>query len=166
MKSLLQKLLGRGALVWRESTPSMHFLVAFSIAMALHVIAPLSLFFIDTTLLRFIGIVLLLVALILNTLALTAFKAHATPHAPFATPTALITTKIFAYSRNPVYLALVIVEVGFGFIVDSGWFFVMALMLFVSLNRYIIPNEERILQESFAEAYAEYKQRVGRWVSL
>ncbi|MEA2029882.1 MAG: isoprenylcysteine carboxylmethyltransferase family protein [Campylobacterota bacterium] len=81
-----------------------------------------------------------------------------------ATNKAFITTGIFRFTRNPVYLALIIVQIGFGFIVDSGWFFVMVLMLFALLNHYIIPNEEKMLEESFGEEYWEYKGRVRRWV--
>jgi len=91
-------------------------------------------------------------------------KSHATPHAPFEKATKLITIGIFKLSRNPVYLALIIVQVGFGFIVNSSWFFVTSTILFILLNHYIIPNEEKMLAESFGEEYGEYKGRVGRWV--
>jgi len=148
-------------------TPSTYFLITFTIALFLHFIFPIYLSdLITVNLLQAIGIILLLIALTFNTLAFRAFKAHATPHDPFSQASSLITTGIFKLSRNPVYLALILVEFAFGFIVDSGWFIGTSIVLFILLNHFIIPNEEKMLEESFEKEYREYKGRVGRWVRL
>jgi len=148
-----------------QLTPSTYFLITFFTALLLYYFVPFPLS-INVSLLQFIGIGLLLIALTLNTLAFQAFQKYATPYAPFKHAKTLITTGIFAHSRNPVYLALVIIQISFGFVLNSVLFFVSSMILFTLLNHTIIPNEEKMLNESFGDEYVEYKERVGRWILL
>lgn len=64
--------------------------------------------YMDKELILTIGVILLLISLLLNTIAYRGFKKYLTPHAPFLTPTVLLQSGVFAFSRNPVYLAFML----------------------------------------------------------
>ena len=138
--------------------------MTFISGMFLSWIQPWSLtLYLDDEVIRFIGLVLLFVSLILNILAYRMFKNHLTPHAPFSTPTILIDSGVFALSRNPVYLALVLSQWGLGFVLDMVWLLTSALILWSTLHYLIVPDEENILESLFKERYTHYKRHTRRW---
>ena len=120
--------------------------------------------YLEYAVLRSIGIVLLLISLILNVLAYRAFRNALTPHAPFMKPKVLIKNGIFAVSRNPIYLALVLSEFGLAFVFDSIWLLVTALLLWVVLDRLIVRDEEKMLHSTFNQEYISYKKMTRRWL--
>ncbi len=77
---------------------------------------------------------------------------------------ALVTTGIFRHTRNPMYLGMLLVLVGWGIYLGNAaaW---AALPLFVGLlNQLQIKGEERVLRERFGDEYARYTARVRRWL--
>ncbi|GIT99943.1 hypothetical protein TSL6_04500 [Sulfurovum sp. TSL6] len=145
-------------------SPSILFVMTFISGMFLSWIQPWSLtLYLDDEVIRFIGLVLLFVSLILNILAYRMFKNHLTPHAPFCTPTILIDSGVFTLSRNPIYLALVLSQCGLAFIFDMVWPLPSAMILWITLHYLIVPDEEKILESLFKERYTHYKQQTCRW---
>jgi protein-S-isoprenylcysteine O-methyltransferase Ste14 len=77
---------------------------------------------------------------------------------------ALVDTGIFAHSRNPLYLANLLLFLGLA-IVHGGWaMYLIVLPFFVLAYTCIIAAEEQYLREQFAGAYADYCRRVPRWL--
>lgn len=118
----------------------------------------------DDETMRLSGLVLLLAGLTLNTLAYREFKKYLTPHAPFMKPKVLIKNGVFAVSRNPVYLALVLSECGLAFVFDSLWFLFNAAILWIVLDTVIVRDEEKILDSIFNQDYKNYKKMTRRWI--
>lgn len=147
-----------------ELSPSVLFLSTLSIGFFLSWVQawPLTLY-LENGVIQSVGVVLLVISLILNTLAYREFKNSRTPHAPFAIPTVLIEGGIFSLSRNPVYLALVLSQGGLGFVFDTVWLLFSALILLALLHCFIIPEEEKVLVRRFNERYEHYKQHTRRW---
>ena len=111
-----------------------------------------------------LGLSLVTLAAVLAIWALAGFsRSHTTP-APFGTPTSLLTSGPFRFSRNPLYVALVLALAGLSAVLDSAWVLASAPLLVVALNRFIIPGEEARLHEVFGERYVEYSGRVRRWL--
>ena len=77
---------------------------------------------------------------------------------------ALIRTGPFAYSRNPLYVAVMIVIIGIGVWVNSLWIIGMLIPLFFFMSRAVIAPEERYLEFKFGQEYLDYKRRVRRWL--
>ena len=79
------------------------------------------------------------------------------------TPDYLLTDGPYRYSRNPMYLAVLLVW--FGWAVFYGSLLVLASLAswWVILNFLVIPREERGLQARHKEIYRQYLQRVPRW---
>jgi protein-S-isoprenylcysteine O-methyltransferase Ste14 len=75
----------------------------------------------------------------------------------------LVDTGMFAHSRNPLYLANLLLFLGLA-IVHGGWaMYLIVLPFFVFAYTGIIAAEERYLHDRFGGAYADYCRRVPRW---
>lgn len=76
----------------------------------------------------------------------------------------LVTTGVYRFSRNPMYLGMVMVLVGLGTGLGAIPVFVAALGMFLYLDRYVIPREEAALARTFGRDYEKLRKRVRRWV--
>ncbi|KDB05476.1 hypothetical protein U879_01430 [Defluviimonas sp. 20V17] len=76
----------------------------------------------------------------------------------------MVTTGPYRISRNPGYLALILISLGIAVITDDIWIVgFAALATLVTRQRVVLP-EERILAAQFGDAYEAYKARVRRWI--
>lgn len=76
----------------------------------------------------------------------------------------LVTTGIFAHSRNPLYVGNVLMITGLGIMSNSQLFIFILIPLFVFFYQAIIRAEENFLENKFGEPYREYMRRVNRWI--
>lgn len=77
---------------------------------------------------------------------------------------ALVETGIFAHSRNPLYVANLLILLGLA-IVHNGWvMYLVVLPLFVFAYVAIVRAEEEYLSARFGAAYDSYCERVPRWI--
>ncbi len=79
-------------------------------------------------------------------------------------PTALVTKCPYNYSRNPIYLGLLLIALGTTITLSSLSSFVAPLIFFLVVNTIIIPFEENRLQKNFGIDYERYKESVRRWI--
>ena len=78
--------------------------------------------------------------------------------------TALVTTGVFRYTRNPIYLGMAIMLIAWT-IYLGNWLSAAGVVLFVTfITMYQINPEEEALVRIFRERYMQYKKRVRRWV--
>ena len=117
-----------------------------------------------TNFMRSAGVLLIVVALALDVWAFLTFRKHQANMMPHKPATHLLTTGPFAHSRNPIYLANVLLVAGFGFALGSRWFLFGAVALFFLLAELVIKREEKHLEENFPQAWADYKNLVRRWI--
>jgi protein-S-isoprenylcysteine O-methyltransferase Ste14 len=109
------------------------------------------------------GIGLTAVGGLLVRAATRAFRSHGTTGAPGATPSALVTTGIFAFTRNPIYLAELLIVAGAALALGSPVGLVLVPALAVILEwRFIRPEEARIAAK-FGPEWAAYRGRTRRW---
>ena len=106
----------------------------------------------------------LMVSLGLPVWALLTFRRHRTTPEPDGTPSAMVTSGPYRFSRNPMYLGLVAMLSWFGLLLDSLWLLILVPVLAIELDRLIIPGEEERLRELFGSAYTEYARKVRRWL--
>jgi protein-S-isoprenylcysteine O-methyltransferase Ste14 len=105
-----------------------------------------------------------LVGILIFAAAIRAFARAATP-VPGTRPTrTLVTTGIYGWSRNPIYLGLLLLYVGIGLATRSPWILLLALPLFFILRYGVVAREEVYLERRFGEAYRDYEARVRRWL--
>ena len=83
---------------------------------------------------------------------------------PFHTPSALVVNGPFKFSRNPVYLSVIIMAFGLATLFGSLILFILPPILFIIFHRFFIRWEEKKLEETFGEDYLGYKSNVRRWL--
>lgn len=108
----------------------------------------------------------LLLGLALMGLAAQPMFARRTTLNPMqpARASTLLTTGVFALSRNPIYLGDLLVLLAYALWLGQP-FNLLWLVAFVALlNRFQIRAEEAALSECFGEAYRQYCQRTRRWL--
>ena len=92
------------------------------------------------------------------------FQRAGTSIVPFTPSSALVTTGVFGFSRNPMYLGLVLGVVGVWLLFGSLTP-LLVVPAFAALLRYrFIAKEEQMLTATFGAAYTDYQRRVRRWV--
>ena len=76
----------------------------------------------------------------------------------------LITDGPFGFSRNPIYLGIMMALLGLAIFLGSLMVFLYPVLFFILFQFVIIPLEERRMEEAFGEVYLEYKRKVRRWL--
>ncbi len=113
---------------------------------------------------RWLGLVPLIGGLLVAGLAVRLFRKHNTTIKPGETSSQLVVDGPFRFSRNPIYLGMVLLLSGFAVLFGSltPW---LVLPVFVALiARNVIPVEEAILAETFGPQYQQYRSNVRRWI--
>jgi protein-S-isoprenylcysteine O-methyltransferase Ste14 len=110
------------------------------------------------------GAVLLGAGIALTAAGLGTLRRHATTPNPRGSARALVTDGPFRYSRNPLYVGMALAHAGLALLVGSGWMLVALMPAVALMDRVIIAREERYLGRRFGLAYADYRQRVRRWL--
>ena len=92
-------------------------------------------------------------------------QGRGTP-APIDPPKELVGVGFYRYTRNPMYVGVLLVIIGhflwFGF-----WnLLIYAVVIFIAFNTFVANYEEPTLRKKFGAAYKEYCQRVPRWIWL
>jgi protein-S-isoprenylcysteine O-methyltransferase Ste14 len=128
-------------------------------------LAPLSLPApLDNVLVRGFGWGVIVASFILGVAAVMRFRAAGTP-IPVTEPTRMIVGDgVYAFTRNPIYLGMVMLLFGIGLASASLWFLLAAVVAIVALTKLAIEREEAYLERNFGQTYRDYKTRVRRWI--
>ena len=105
------------------------------------------------------GLIIILSAIIL-------FKKYQTTITPLnpSNATKLITDGIYKFSRNPMYLGLLLVLLGISIILNlTGGIFLIPLFI-LYLNLFQVIPEENAMVDLFKDEFLEYKKNVRRWI--
>lgn len=110
------------------------------------------------------GFVLIVVAILLYSLTVRELWKHRTTVNPVGKSSHLVTTGPFAFSRNPIYLANVLLMVGIALATSNAWLIIIAFIAAWLEQQFAIVREERHLEARFGKAWRDYAKRVRRWV--
>lgn len=111
-----------------------------------------------------LGVGLVFAGLAFAFLAVREFtRAHTTlnPHGSAAT---LVTSGVYRFSRNPIYVGFVCALIGIPLALGTLWGAMFSPMLVWGLNTLVIRYEESHLEKRFGDEYARYRSRVRRWL--
>jgi protein-S-isoprenylcysteine O-methyltransferase Ste14 len=89
-------------------------------------------------------------------------KTTVNPLTPEATIT-IVTSGIYRFSRNPMYLGFLFVLVGWAIYLSNVLAFALLPVFVWYMNRFQILPEERALGAKFSHAFTAYKDSVRRW---
>jgi len=77
---------------------------------------------------------------------------------------AIVTTSVFSYTRNPIYLSMVILLLAFALLFNALWIAIMIPAFMFVMQKGVIEREEAYLERKFGDEYLRYKKRVRRWI--
>lgn len=111
-----------------------------------------------------LGAGLCVLAAIIIFIARRQMVAQGTHPNPYRPTQSIVVTSIYKWSRNPIYIAFLLVVLAFAFFANSVWFIVMVGLLFCLLHFGVVKREEHYLSQKFGESYRDYCRHVRRWI--
>jgi len=77
---------------------------------------------------------------------------------------AIVKVSVYSYTRNPMYLSMVILLIAFTFLFNALWIALLIPFFIVVMQKGVIEREEAYLENKFGDEYVQYKNRVRRWL--
>lgn len=119
--------------------------------------------YLESTVLCRIGWVLIIASLMIIWTAQSHMRLSWRIGIDETNPIELVTTGAFAYSRNPIFLGIMMANVGLFAIIPNAFMLLIVSLSTVSVNTQI-RLEEAFLESRFGVDYLNYKKRVRRWI--
>ena len=86
--------------------------------------------------------------------------------APWTPPKALVVTGLYRYSRNPMYVAVLLILLGWAIGFRSWTLGSYAVMIAIAFHLRVVLNEEPFLMRAHGEAWQRYESTVPRWFGV
>jgi protein-S-isoprenylcysteine O-methyltransferase Ste14 len=96
--------------------------------------------------------------------AWSCFRRSGTTPMPTGTPSSLVLTGPYRWTRNPMYLGITTVLAGLALILGSPWFTLVPVGFWQIVNRLFIPYEEARLTALFGRDFQAFTVTVRRWL--
>lgn len=141
--------------------PPFVYLIAIALGVMLQLAVPLSFF--PRAFDAAVGVALVVVAIAIFVSSVGKFRAAGTAVPANKPSTAIVRTGPYRFSRNPIYLAFSLLQLGIAIWVNSIWL-LATLAAALALIHVVIGREERYLERKFGAEYLAYKSSVRRWL--
>ena len=115
-------------------------------------------------LINLLGLLGIIISTVFFFSAFNLFKSYNENPRPKTDSNRLIKTGIFAYSRNPIYIAFVLFHLSMFLTFENVLYFLSSLCLFFWINNFVIPAEEIYLKNKFGDEFDRYTSAVKRWL--
>ena len=92
------------------------------------------------------------------------FRRAATDIRPNKPTSTMVTDGLFRFSRNPIYVSFLVLQLAVALILNSYWIVITIPLTLAGLDLYVIRREEKYLSRKFGQAYDDYKAGVRRWL--
>jgi protein-S-isoprenylcysteine O-methyltransferase Ste14 len=103
-------------------------------------------------------------ALFLITSSFRSFRRTGQDPKPWTVTPELVTTGVYRFTRNPMYIALTLVLATLAAALDNGWLLALVPVTLWVVYATAIRHEEAYLEAKFGAAYADYRSSVRRWL--
>jgi protein-S-isoprenylcysteine O-methyltransferase Ste14 len=142
--------------------PPLVYLISLLSGTVIHVALPLR--FLPVTLAVPLGVPLVAVAIALFSYSVAKFRAAGTPLPARKPTTAIVRTGPYRFSRNPIYLAFSLFQLGIAIWVNGVCLLATLVAAVALIHSVVIPREEQYLEQRFGMQYLDYKASVRRWL--
>jgi protein-S-isoprenylcysteine O-methyltransferase Ste14 len=113
---------------------------------------------------RIAGWVLIGAGLAVNFAGAGMFRRSGTAIIPFKPASRLVTSGIYRWTRNPMYLGMALLYAGIAMLFDSILALALLAAVIAIIQAQVISREEDYLERHFGDEYREYRARVRRWI--
>ena len=110
------------------------------------------------------GILGLIMSLFFFFSGFNIFKSYDENPVPTSQTRKLIKTGIFAYTRNPIYIAFILFHFSMFLTFENIMYFFTSIGLAIWIHNFVIKAEEEYLIKEFSEEYKRYINSVKRWI--
>jgi len=124
-------------------------------AWSLHLISPS---------VRLLGPLVTACAVVLFLLSYREFRRAGTSVQGSKRSTVIVRTGPYRFSRNPIYLAFILLVLGLSVWLNNLWLLVTLVPPVAIIALLVVPREEQFLERNFNEQYSSYKAQVRRWL--
>lgn len=142
--------------------PPVFFLLFLLLSVALHYQWPLAEVVPEPW--NYSGAAVILVALAMLIVSAGAFARAETAIIPFQPSSHLVTGGFYRFTRNPMYLGMLLVLLGADLLMGSLSSFLLLPLFMLVIQRRFIRHEEALLEATFGEEYRRYRARVRTWL--
>jgi protein-S-isoprenylcysteine O-methyltransferase Ste14 len=105
----------------------------------------------------YIGLLVYLFGMILTAVAVLNFAS--------APKNELITKGLYRTTRNPVYVGMLVMQIGI-VVACTSWFYLLLTAVLSILLNAILSAEERYCLDTYGDAYKKYMERTPRWIGI
>ena len=140
--------------------PPLIYLISLVSGTVVHLVVPLP--FLPPTLAVQLGVPLVAVAIALFSYSVAKFRAAGTPVPARKPTTAIVRTGPYRFSRNPIYLAFSLFQLGIAIWVNSLWLLATLAPAVGLIHYVVIRRKEQYLERRFGARYLAYKASVRR----
>jgi protein-S-isoprenylcysteine O-methyltransferase Ste14 len=142
--------------------PPIYFLVSLGLIAAIHYWLPI--YRMIEPPLNLCGLILAVIGIAVSAHGAGQFRRAGTPVIPFERSTVLVTSGLYRFTRNPMYLGLAAALFGIAIVSGTVGAFIPVVIFIWIIDRLFIRREERFLEDLFGASYRAYRQSVRRWI--
>ena len=96
--------------------------------------------------------------------AIGLFRRTGQDPKPWESTPEIISTGVYRFTRNPMYVGMALLQAGIGLALASAWIIALIPAVLVVVYTTAVRHEEAYLEEKFGTAYLSYKSSVRRWI--
>jgi protein-S-isoprenylcysteine O-methyltransferase Ste14 len=127
--------------------------------------APLDAQLIDSQIAKLIGVAFITLGMIIFMMAYVSFGDSWRVGIDVTSPGELVTTGIYALSRNPIYVFINLWFIGI-FLINGSLIFLIFAVLAAAAQHWQVIQEEAFLTNLYGQPYKDYQGRTGRYVGF
>ena len=145
-----------------KTPPPLIFLGFGLFGIVLHYLKPLTIT--GPSWLVYLGMLILISSFLGFGYMVNFYKKNETEIEPTKTTSKIITSGLYRYSRNPVYLISCAGPIGLGFLFLTYWAMFAFIPALIVVYFTAVKKEEQYLGKKFGHEYLDYKKKVRRWL--
>ena len=115
-------------------------------------------------LINLLGVIGLIISIFFFISGFNIFKSYEENPAPRSISKKLIKTGIFAYTRNPIYIAFILFHFSMFLVFENFTYLLTSIGIALWIHNYVIRLEEKYLLREFSDEYQRYMDSVKRWI--
>ena len=96
--------------------------------------------------------------------AIGLFKRTGQDPKPWESTPEIISTGVYRFTRNPMYVGMALLQAGIGLALASPWIIALVPVVLAVVYATAVRHEEAYLEEKFGTTYLSYKKSVRRWI--
>ena len=110
------------------------------------------------------GLFFMFLSIVIISLAVKQFTNIEEDPNPATSSKSIIAVGIYNWTRNPMYLGLVIFQFGLGCVLLHAEITTFSLLTLIIFNYFVVKREEEYLERKFGDIYLVYKKKIRRWL--